>query len=199
MVRAWSLARHQTILSLWVSASRKFCFFWFWLHHVACGIPSSLTRDWTCAPCGECAGVLTPGPPGKFRKFSWVTNNVCNFDCTPHHWSREVLGSEGTVLSETSETTLRAVCQLSAVARLLLSFSALCLKRPSGSQCGLFSDGSTRGRGKAATRPRGPCPLILICQVKSLSKVVRLFSIITWHQASNCFFCFFFFFGEGGN
>lgn len=32
------------------------------------------------------------------------------------------------------------------------------------------------------------CPLILICQVKSLSKVVRLFSIITWHQAANFFF-----------
>ena len=87
MFRAWSLARHQTILSLWVLDNRKFCFFFFfsfWLHHVACGIPSSLTRDWTCARCGERAGVLTPGPPGKVRNFSWVTNNVCNFDCTPH-------------------------------------------------------------------------------------------------------------------
>ena len=39
-------------------------FFSFWLHHVACGVPCPLTRDWAPAPRSEHAGVSALGHQG---------------------------------------------------------------------------------------------------------------------------------------
>ena len=38
--------------------------FYFWLHHVACGIFSSRTKACTHASCSKCR-VLTTEPPGS--------------------------------------------------------------------------------------------------------------------------------------